>query len=64
MDLLLRSSLLTHFYTLFFAALLIVFRSKKGGNAGLITPAAALGSDLAKQVLGNTDSSFKIKELS
>jgi short subunit dehydrogenase-like uncharacterized protein len=57
-----------HSCTLFFAALLVetgmVLRSKKGGNGGLTTPAAALGSDLTKQILENMDTSFEIKELS
>jgi hypothetical protein len=37
---------------------------RSGGYGGLTTPAAALGSDLTKEILGNMDASFEIKELS
>jgi short subunit dehydrogenase-like uncharacterized protein len=49
------------------AALLVetgmVLRTKKGMKGGITTPAAALGSDLTKQILENMDATFEIKEM-
>jgi short subunit dehydrogenase-like uncharacterized protein len=42
---------------------MVLRMSKKGVKGGLTTPAAALGSDLTKQILENMDASFEIKEL-